>query len=158
MSGRWDHLYETRRVGLKTYVLEQVADQIASELRNWPPNAEAWTDPRDEERFRTALARPSRPPLDTFRVGLELARLDLLHEIERVDRFWDSPAMHALLPDRLEQDSAQFIWRWLVVSVLEFQEWAQGKFRRTDLVALIEQVEDRMVRGFALRLDDPGSV
>lgn len=154
--GRWDHLYEARSVGLKEYVLGQVADQVVRELRAWPPPASEWADAREEERFRAVLARPSPPGLDSFRVGLELARLDLLHEIESIDRFWGGARCAELLPDALERDSAQFIWRWLVVSALEFQEWAQGKFRRGDLVALVEGVEERMVRGYRLRLGEEG--
>ncbi len=154
---RWDYLYEKQPIELKTYVLDQVADQIVTELRGWPPHTEGWEDAREEARFAAVLARPSPPGLDTFRVGLELARLDLLHEIEVIDRFWDSPEARTLLPDDIERDSAQFLWRWLIVSALEFQEWAQGKFKRQDLVVLIEKIEDRMLRGLRLRLDDPAT-
>ena len=35
---------------------------------------------------------------------------------------------------------------------MAFQESAQGKFKRGDLVALMEKVEDRLLRGYRLRL------
>jgi hypothetical protein len=42
--------------------------------------------------------------------------------------------------------------RYLVDGALAFQEHAQGKFRRSDLVQLMERIEDRLLRGYRLRL------
>lgn len=151
---RWDHLYEARQVDLRAYVLDRVADQLTAELRQWPPTTGAFLDPREEGRFHELLAGAA-PPLDAFRVALELARLDLLHEHERIERFWDSPVQHGLLPTARDQDGARFLWRWLVESALDFQDHAQGKFKRQDLVALLERIEDRLLRGLRLRLDEP---
>lgn len=154
--GRWDHLYEARQVDLRSYVLDKVADQLAADLRQWPPATGGFLDPREEARFRELLSGPV-PPLDAFRVALELARLDLLREHERIERFWDSPVQQRLLPTPRDQDGARFLWRWLVESVLEFQDHGQGKFKRTDLVALLERIEERMLRGLRLRFDEPGA-
>jgi hypothetical protein len=42
--------------------------------------------------------------------------------------------------------------RYLVDGALAFQEHAPGKFRRSDLVQLMEKIEDRLLRGYRLRL------
>jgi len=39
-----------------------------------------------------------------------------------------------------------------VDAALAFQELAQGKFARSDLVALLEKIEDRLLQGHRFRL------
>jgi hypothetical protein len=153
--GRWDFLADQKPVALRDKVLDLVADELVREVRHWPPQPLEWEDPKLEQRFAPVLARTSNPELDTLRVACELSRLDLLREYEPIDTFWKSPQRAQLLPTHLEEETAQFLIRWLVEGALEFQEAVQGRFKRTDLAKLIERVEDRLVRGFRLRLDAP---
>jgi hypothetical protein len=85
-------------------------------------------------------------------VACEIARLELLREFEVIDAFFRGDASRALLPNALEERTAHFVTRYLVESALAFQEWAQGKFNRGELVRLIEKVEERLLRGYRLRL------
>ena len=151
-TGRWDFLAEQKPQPLREYVLDQVADRLAAELREFPPAQLDWEDPAELGRFREVLARPGKPGLETYRVALELSRLELLHEVDAVDRFWRSPLARQLLPDELEERTTLFLVRWITESALSFQEAAAGKFRRRDLVALVEHLEERMLRGYLLRL------
>ena len=61
-------------------------------------------------------------------------------------------ARFAHLPTPLEERRALFIARWLTESLLEFKEFAQGKFKRGDLVSLVERLEERLLAGQRLRL------
>jgi len=150
--GRWDHILDRKPQELKDYVLDKVADQLVDDLRRFPPRIEEWLDPAVEARYASVLSRPGRPELDTYRVACELAREEMLREYELIDRFCRSEQYRRLLPDELEQQTAHFITRYLVDSALAFQEHAQGKFRRRDLVTLVEKVEERLLRGYRLRL------
>jgi len=150
--GRWDRLAEQKPQELREYALGMAADEIADELRTFPPRIEEWLDPAVQEKYREALSRPSPPPESTVRVACELARQELLRDYDLVDRFFQSGAFRAELPDDLEEQTAHFITRYLVDSALTFQEHAQGKFSRKDLVSLMEKVEDRLLRGYRLRL------
>jgi hypothetical protein len=76
----------------------------------------------------------------------------MLREYELIDRFCRSQQFHQLLPDALEEQTAHFLTRYFVDSALTFQEHAKGKFKRRDLVALMEKIEDRLLRGYRLRL------
>ena len=76
----------------------------------------------------------------------------MLREYERIDAFCRSPQFRALCPDALEEQTAHFLTRYLVDSALSFQEHAKDKFKRKDLVSLIEKIEDRVLRGYRLRL------
>jgi hypothetical protein len=150
--GRWDRLAEQKPQELREYALAMAADEIAGELGSFPPRIEEWLDAAAREKYRATLSRPSPPPETTVRVACELARRDLLREHEVVDRFFQSGAYRAELPDDLEEQTAHFLARFLVDSALDFQEFAKGKFSRKELVLLIEKVEDRLLRGNRFRL------
>jgi hypothetical protein len=150
--GRWDQFADQKPVSVRDKVMDLVADELTRELRQWPPPAMEWLDEALHARFEPVLARDGRPELDTLRVGCELARLELLREFERVDQFWRSPQKSELLVTALEEETAQFLVRYLVESALELQEAAQHRFRRAELAPLIERIEERLLRGFRLRL------
>jgi hypothetical protein len=150
--GRWDHLFDQKPQEIRDYVLDKVADQLVEDLRQFPPRIEEWLDADLQARYAPVLTRTGRPELDTYRVACEMAREEMLREYELIDRFCRSEQYRRLLPDPLEEQSAHFITRYLVDSALAFQEYAQGKFSRRDLVALMEKVEDRLLRGYRLRL------
>ncbi len=149
---RWERILEQKPQELKDYVLDRVADQLAQDLRGFPPPIEEWLDETLRARYAQVLGRAGKPDLEAYRVACEMAREEMLHEYELIDRFCRSPEYQRLLPGELEQQTAHFITRYLVDSALAFQEYAQGKFRRRDLVTLIEKVEDRLLRGYRLRL------
>jgi len=149
---RWDRILEQKPQELRDYVLDQVADQLAADVRDFPPPIEEWLDPSLEARYAKVVARLGRPQLDTYRVACELAREEMLPEYELIDRFCRSDEYRRLLPDDLEEQTAHFLTRYLVDSALSFQEHTQGKFKRRDLVTLMEKIEDRLLRGYRLRL------
>ena len=129
-----------------------VAEQLVQDLREFPPRIEEWLDAELQARYAGVLTRAARPELDTYRVACEMAREEMLREYELIDRFLPQRGVPPLLPTELEQQTAHFITRYLVDSALAFQEYAQGKFKRADLVALMEKVEDGLLRGYRLRL------
>ena len=152
MAARWDHILDHKPQELRDYVLDQVADQLARDVREFPPPIEEWLDAALQARYARVLSRLGRPELETMRVACELARQEMLREYELIDRFCRSPEFKRLLPNELEEQTAHFITRYLVDSALTFQERTQGKFRRAELVTLMEKIEDRLLRGYRLRL------
>lgn len=149
---RWDRILEQKPQELRDYVLDQVADHLAADVRNFPPPIEEWLDQSMKTRYAKVVARLGRPELDTYRVACELAREEMLHEYELIDRFCRSDEYRRLLPSELEEQTAHFLTRYLVDSALAFQEHTQGKFKRRDLVTLMEKIEDRLLRGYRLRI------
>lgn len=149
---RWDRILEQKPQELRDYVLDQVADHLAADVRNFPPPIEEWLDQSMKTRYAKVVARLGRPELDTYRVACELAREEMLHEYELIDRFCRSDEYRRLLPSELEEQTAHFLTRYLVDSALAFQEHTQGKFKRRDLVTLMVKIEDRLLRGYRLRI------
>ena len=149
---RWEHILEQKPRDLADYVLDQVADALAKDVREFPPPGIEWVDEAMHGKYAQVLARTGKPPLETYRVACELARLEMLREYERIDAFCRSQQFHELLPDALEEQTAHFLTRYFVDSALSFQEHGQGKFKRRDLLTLIEKIEDRLLRGYRLRL------
>jgi AcrR family transcriptional regulator len=150
--GRWDWLAEQKPQELKEYALDEAARIVAEELRSFPPRIEEWLDPAVREKYQAALSRPTPPPEATVRVACELARRELLRDYELVDRFFQSGAYRAELPDDLEEQTAHFLARFLVDSALDFLAFGKGKFSRKDLVSLVEKLEERLLRGTRFRL------
>ena len=112
--GRWDYLIDRKPQDLKDYVLDQIADRLADELRSWPPRIDDWLDEPLRHRFAAALLRPGAPGTNTLRVGCEMARRELLREYDLIDAFWRSGSYRALLPDETEETTAHFVTRFLV--------------------------------------------
>ena len=151
-SSRWERILEQKPQELRDFVLDKVADQLAEDVRNFPPPIDEWLDEGLQSRYRKVLARLGRPELDTYRVACELAREEMLHEYELIDRFCRSEEYRRLLPNEIEEQTAHFLTRYLVDSALAFQEYTQDKFKRRDLVTLMEKIEDRLLRGYRLRI------
>ena len=151
-SSRWDRILDQKPQEVRDYVLDKVADQLAEDLRNFPPPIDEWLDEALKNRYAAVLTRLGKPELETYRVACELAREELLHEYERIDAFCRSLEFRRLLPSELEEQTAHFMTRYLVDGALAFQEHAQGKFRRRELVTLMEKIEDRLLRGYRLRI------
>ena len=149
---RWERILDQKPQELRDYVLDKVADQLAEDLRNFPPPIEEWLDEGLKARYANVVSRVTRPELETYRVACEMAREEMLHEYELIDAFCRSPEYKRLLPTELEEQSAHFMTRYLVDGALAFQEYADGKFKRRDLVTLMEKIEDRLLRGYRLRL------
>lgn len=149
---RWERILDQKPQELRDYVLDKVADQLAEDLRNFPPPIAEWLDDALRARYAKVLSRLGRPELETVRVACELAREEMLREYERIDAFCRSPEYRRLLPNELEEQTAHFITRYLVDGALAFQEYAGDKFRRRDLVTLMEKIEDRLLRGYRLRI------
>src|SRR6266849_3033521 len=143
MPSRWERVLEQKPQELKDYVLDQVADALTEDLRNFPPPIEEWLDDGLKARYAKVLARLGKPELETYRVALEMAREEMLREYELIDRFCRSAEYRRLLPNELEEHTAHFITRYLVDSGLAFQEFAKGKFNRRELATLMEKIEER---------------
>src|SRR5438270_2835556 len=111
MPSRWERVLEQKPQELKDYVLDQVADALSEDLRNFPPPIEEWLDEALKARYAKVLARMGRPELETYRVALEMAREEMLREYELIDRFCRSSEYRRLLPNELEEQTAHFITR-----------------------------------------------
>ena len=132
-------------------VSETVSSGTISNQRR-PPALDDWLDDSARRRFRSAIERPSVPGLATLRVACEMARRELLRDYDLIDHFWRSGPHRELLPDELEEATAHFVTQYLVDAALAFQELAQGKFARRELVGLLEKVENRLLHGNRFRL------
>ncbi len=140
---RWDFLYERQRQPVKDYVLERFAEALADELRAWPPAALEWSS--DAERARWSAGAAARPRDEVVRVALELARLDLAREFERMDAFLAREAHRLRSPD--EGAAVHLLARLVTEACLELKERAERmRLDRSDLIAAVEQVERRLFR------------
>jgi hypothetical protein len=132
--GRWDFLYEQKPRPAVEVLLDEAARVIADDLARWPPPLEA-ADPS-----LAPLLAGDRPHPDVFRQAFALARLDLRHEYEELER---REAESRLAPEEIE--TARFLWRYLAERVFDLNEAVQSRLTRRHLVELLDRVERRLL-------------
>ena len=140
---RWDFLYDRQRQPVKAYVLERFAEELAAELRAWPPPFVEWVS--EELRARWAAGAAERPRDDVLRLALELARLDLLREFEEVERRLAAEAHR--LQTAAEEAALHLLVRLLTERCLGLKEYADAmRISRQDLAGCLLDVERRLFR------------
>jgi len=140
---RWDFLYDRRPQPVKEYVLDRFGAELAAELRAWPPADLAFASEAERARFLPLAASPPRD--DILRLSLEIARLDLRREFERIEAhlLQEGHRLHS----RAEEASLHLVARLLTEACLELKERADGLFlTRADLVSAIDRVERHLFR------------
>jgi hypothetical protein len=60
---RWEHILDQKPRDLADYVLDQIADALAKDVREFPPPGIEWIDETTRDRYAQVLARQSKPPL-----------------------------------------------------------------------------------------------
>jgi hypothetical protein len=140
---RWDFLYDRQRQPVKAYVLERFAEELAEELRAWPPPFVEWISEELRARWQAGAAEPPRE--DVVRFALELARLDLLREFEEVERQLAREAYRLKTP--AEEAALHLLVRLLTEKCLGLKEYADAmRISREDLAGCLVDVERRLFR------------
>jgi hypothetical protein len=140
---RWDFLYERQKEPVKDHVLARFAETLARELEAWPPAELEWSS--DAERTRWAIGAAARPREDVVRLALEIARLDLSREFERVEAHLAREAHRLQSP--AEEAAVHLLARLVSEACLELKERAERmRLTRSELVAAVDGVERRLFR------------
>jgi hypothetical protein len=140
---RWDFLYDRQRRLVRDYVLERFSAELADELRAWPPAELEWSS--EAERARWSAGAAEHPREDVTRLALEIARLDLSREFERMDSHLAREAHRLHSPD--EEAALHLLVRLVTEACLELKERADRMhLGRHDLIAAVDLVERRLFR------------
>ncbi|WP_373044143.1 hypothetical protein [Vulgatibacter sp.] len=140
--GRWDYLYDLQPRAALDVLLDEAAKAFAEDLQQWPPPLEG-IEPAGAARTLNVLQGP-RPHRLAFDQAFALARLDLAHEYEAIDRWQDDGWRSAQLNEG-ERDAAIFLWRYLTERLFDLNESLQSKLKRRDLVELVDRIERRFL-------------
>jgi hypothetical protein len=141
---RYDWLYERQKQPIKQYLLERFAEELAAELRAWPPPDLAWETEALRLRWQAGAARP--PGELVVRYALRIARLDLDREWDEIDRrlrgeadgWWVTPE---------ERSAGQLLVRLITERCLWLKERAEGaRLTRADLCLAVELVEKALFK------------
>jgi hypothetical protein len=135
---RWDFLYDRQRQPVKAYILERFAEELARELRAWPPPFVEWVS--EELRARWAAGAAEAPRDDVLRLALEVARLDLQREFESVERLLARESHRLQTP--AEEAALHLLVRLVTEQCLGLKEHAEAaRLTRGDLAGSLELVE-----------------
>jgi hypothetical protein len=140
---RWDFLYEREKQPVKAYVLDRFAEELSRELQAWPPPFAEWVS--EELRRRWAAGAAEEPREDVVRFALELARLELLRELDQIERRLRDEAHRLKTP--AEEASLHLLVRLVTERCLALKEHAEGaRIQREDLAEMLRAVERRLFR------------
>jgi hypothetical protein len=141
---RYDWLYERQKQPVKAYILERFAEELAAELRAWPPADLEWESEELRRQWSAGAAAPPREQVVRF--ALELARLDLLREWEELERRVASEGAR-WYRDPAEAAAGHLLVRLVTERCLSLKEYAEGaRLTREDLVGALGLVEKRLFR------------
>jgi hypothetical protein len=140
---RFDFLYDRQKQPVKAYILERFAEELANELRAWPPPFVEWVSEELRVRWSAGAAEPPRD--DVLRFALELARQDLRREHEEIERRLSAEAHRLQTP--AEEAALHLLVRLVTEKCLGLKEYAEGaRLSREDLVEMLGAVERRLFR------------
>ncbi len=140
---RWDFLYDRQRQPVKEYVLDRFGAELADELRAWPPAELTWSSEADRARWAAGAA--ARPRDEVLRLALQVARLDLAREFDRMDELLaaETPGLHS----PAEEAAVHLIARLVTEACLELKERADRlRLGRPDLIAAVDRAERGLFR------------
>ncbi len=145
MTSRWDFVHELKPLGMREHALERFGDALAEELARWPLPLDAWSDPRDETRYRALLERHAQsgargPSPESCREAFKLANLELGREFEAHEA-----AVRALPTAR--RDESLLLFRYLVEWSEQLMEATEGRLRRADLMRVLERACAKLEEG-----------
>lgn len=141
---RWDHLYDLGKRPVKEVILERFAEELAGRLAAWPPPDLAWDSDEQRRRLGAGLARPPRD--EVLRLGLELARLDLLREHEPFEEIMRNRAP-GVCREPGDAEALQLLVLYVGEECLSLKEWAEGaRLTRPDLAHAVDLAERRLFR------------
>jgi len=141
---RWDHLYDAKPRPIGDYLLDELAKNLEQEVRNFPPDVAFGEDPAAEARYAPLLASGRRPSDVAVQTAIWLARSDLLHEFEAVDRFMRNGGLDQRLGSEEDRELCRFLWQFFVEECLAFSEACDSRFKRADLAEALARLERRL--------------
>ncbi len=139
--GRWDYLYDVQKQPIGDWLLDRLAEELANDLRSFPPPVDEWEDATTRARFAPLLASGAQPSELAVRTAIWLAQADLRREFEAVDEFIRNGGLDNRLGSVPDRELCQFLWRYLEDKCLAFAEATHSRFKRSDLADALGRVE-----------------
>jgi hypothetical protein len=139
--GRWDFLRELKARPIGDWLLDRLAEELAKDVRDFPPEIDAWEDEESRKRFAPLLASGAQPSETAVRTAIWLAQADLRREYEAVDQLVKGGGIDNRLGSPADRDLCRFLWRYLEDKCLAFAEATQSRFKRADLADALRRTE-----------------
>lgn len=141
----YEALMEQKPVSGDVAIADLIARELVEVLEAFPP-AEAeidWTDDTFARRYRGRLH--TLPRLDARFVAqlLAIVRLDLEHEHEQIDWLLRNQHHRDACPTPLHDDALKLLWPVVVEHLYARKEECRGILKRTQLVDICVQAEER---------------
>jgi hypothetical protein len=142
---KWERLLEldAKPRTLEDQLVEEAAKLLARELAgSFPPETGGFELSGDEARFAPLYAEPrTRPAEGVFRAAFQLARLELLREVEQIDLYMRQQRYLPLAPSERDKLSMLFLARWMTEQMLALKESLRTRLARARLAEILDRAE-----------------
>jgi hypothetical protein len=150
---RYEPILEQKPVAGDVAIADLIAKELVEVLEAFPPAEEQvdWSDENFARRYRGRLALL--PRLDARFVAqlLEIVKLDLEHESEKIDWIFRNAHQRESCPTPLHDDALKLLWPVIVEHLYQRKEDCEDILKRKHLLDICTRAEERF-RQRAMRL------
>ncbi len=141
----YEALMEQKPKAGDAVIVELIAKELVEQLEAFPPPEDSveWTDDVMKKKFEGRLHEL--PGLDARFVGqlLELVRLDLDHDTERIEWLLRNNHHREACPTHNHVDALHLLWPVVLEHLYSRKEECQGILKKKHLTEICEQAEAR---------------
>jgi len=150
---RYEAILEQKPVSGDVAVADLIAKELVEMLEAFPPAEQdiEWTDDNFARRYQGRLHEL--PRLDARFVAqlLEIVKLDLDHDTDKIDWIWRNDHHREACPSAAHVDALRLLWPVIVEYLYQRKDECQGVMKRSHLMGICDNAIARF-RKNALRI------
>ena len=143
---RWEWLEGVKPESPITIAVKYMAEQVAKELTQWPPEVMA-TEGNQTAVYAELVAPGSpRPALCAFAEAIKRARWELSRDFDAIDFYERNHHLAKACPSARDQKASVFIQHYILESFFVLMERTQYRVKRKDSIVGVDLLEGHIKR------------
>jgi hypothetical protein len=145
---KWDLVLDRKPIPLIEHLLLEVAQVFGDELLMWPPPVDEF-DAVSGTDMSSIFSEPQpRPSLPLYVEAFKLARMELERNFEASAEYFRNNRHLEMGLSRNEKPMLLFVLRYTVEQLLALAEATEGRIKRAQLGALLDNIERYFVQRY----------
>jgi hypothetical protein len=146
---RWEWLEGLKPQSIISVAVKTMAEIIAEELSNWPPEVIAKSDVQRPEYLAVLKPTALRPPLAAFEEAIKRARWELQRDFEAIDYYERNHKLAQLLPNSEHRAASELIQHYILESFFTLMERTEYRIKRKDVISGLDWLQEYFRAGSA---------
>jgi hypothetical protein len=146
---KWDLILGAKPVPLVEHFLQQVVAVLGDDLLTWPPPLEGF-DAASGQQFAGLFEEATkRPSLDVYRQAFGLTAWELQRNFEAIAEYFRNKRYLEWGVAESDKTMMLFVTRYLTEQLLALAEATEGRIKRTQLAALLDNMARYFVQHYS---------